>query len=72
MPKGTRTTPGFRAVKHLRNDVFETYHIYYNDVPALVPAEGAKLKRHDAYAIVNLLNTSTDARKWAEKFSDPY
>ena len=31
-----------------------------------------RLKRHEAYAIVRLLNTSTEARKWAKRFSDPY
>jgi hypothetical protein len=62
----------FHAVKFLRNGVFETYHIYHNNALVLAPPPGVKLKRHDAYAIVNLLNKSTDARTWAAKYGDPY
>lgn len=49
------------------------YDIRVGSRPFLRGTQGAtRLRRHEAYAIVNLLNTETRARKWAAKFSDPY
>ena len=41
------------------------------DDPAF-DAVAPPLKRHEAYAIVRVLNGQRDLRKWAEKFDDPY
>lgn len=65
------TKPIFHAVAKKENGVLVTYDIYVNN--NLFLTSPIKLKRQQAYAIVNLLNTEVDGTlAWAQKFDDPY
>jgi hypothetical protein len=65
----------FHVVQRRFHGTHQTYEIWVNNRPFLTmvqTSDPVPLKRHDAYAIVRLLNNSTSAKKWADKFSDPY
>lgn len=46
----------FHVVKCSFNDVFQTYKIYANNEPYLIPAKGQTLGKREAYNICRLLN----------------
>jgi hypothetical protein len=64
----------YHVVKKTHNGLHPSYHIFLNNEPFLDSRMfgGSKLRRHQAYAIVNLLNSERRATKWSEKFRLDY
>lgn len=62
----------FHVVKRSVNDVHVGYDIYVNNQKFLVSADSRfPLKRHEAYAIVELLNNTASSRKRGTKIGVP-
>ena len=65
------------VAKHARG-VFLGYEIWVEVAPGVsrpfleCVSTQPRLLRHSAYAITRLLNRQQPARKWAQKFGDPY
>lgn len=54
----TMTTNPYHVVKCSHNGEFRTYEIYKNNERVLVPYEGHRLKKQEAYSIVKMFNTA--------------
>lgn len=65
----------FHVVAQQVGGVHRKYDIYFDNdlfLSGTKDTEELRMRRHEAYAIARLLNSQTRAKKWAEKFNDPY